>query len=92
MQDILFTIFTFSIMLITFKYFEVFGVNNLQAIIVNYITAGSMALASCYIYGISFAPVDLVSSEYKAGLINLHISQKIYGNEIIRPENNDVIK
>ncbi len=66
MQDILFTILTFSMMLITFKYFELFGVNNLQAIIINYITAGSMALASCYIHGISFSPIDLVSSEYTA--------------------------
>ena len=33
-------------MLIIFKYFEIFKVNNLQAIIVNYITAGALALVA----------------------------------------------
>ena len=32
-------------MLIIFKYFELFKVNNLQAIIVNYFTAGFLAIA-----------------------------------------------
>ena len=40
MLDILLTILTFSSMLVIFKYFEKFNINNLQAIIVNYITAG----------------------------------------------------
>ena len=69
MQDIIFTTITFSMMLILFKYFEVFGVNNLQAIIVNYITAGSMAIASCYMNGIVFSPAELVSSDYTAPAI-----------------------
>ena len=64
MQDIIFTIITFSMMLITFKYFELFGVNNLQAIIVNYITAGSMAVLSSNINGIQISPVEMFSSDY----------------------------
>ncbi len=64
MQDIIFTIITFSMMLITFKYFELFGVNNLQAIIVNYITAGSMAVVSSNFNGIQTSPVEMFSSDY----------------------------
>ena len=45
MIDIILTIITFSMMLIIFKYFELFKVNNLQAIIVNYFTAGLLAIA-----------------------------------------------
>ena len=45
MIDIILTIITFSMMLIIFKYFELFKVNNLQAIIVNYFTAGFLAIA-----------------------------------------------
>ena len=66
MQDIIFTIITFSMMLITFKYFELFGVNNLQAIIVNYITAGSMAVVSSSFNGIEISPVEMFSSDYTA--------------------------
>ena len=46
MIEITLTIVTFSLMLIIFKYFEIFKVNNLQAIIVNYITAGGLALVA----------------------------------------------
>ena len=46
MIEITLTIVTFSLMLIIFKYFEIFKVNNLQAIIVNYITAGLLALVA----------------------------------------------
>ena len=46
MIEINLTIVTFSLMLIIFKYFEIFKVNNLQAIIVNYITAGALALVA----------------------------------------------
>ena len=46
MIEITLTIVTFSLMLIIFKYFEIFKVNNLQAIIVNYITAGALALVA----------------------------------------------
>jgi len=46
MIEINLTIVTFSLMLIIFKYFEIFKVNNLQAIIVNYITAGVLALVA----------------------------------------------
>ena len=46
MIEITLTIVTFSLMLIIFKYFEIFKVNNLQAIIVNYITAGVLALVA----------------------------------------------
>ena len=44
MSDIIYTVITFSSMLILFKYFGKYQVNNLQAIIVNYFTAGSLAL------------------------------------------------
>ena len=44
MIDIFYTVITFSSMLILFKYFGKYHVNNLQAIIVNYFTAGSLAL------------------------------------------------
>ena len=46
MIEITLTIVTFSLMLIIFKYFEIFKVNNLQAIIVNYITAGALSLVA----------------------------------------------
>ena len=64
MQDIIFTTVTFSMMLILFKYFEVFGVNNLQAIIVNYITAGILALVSSQLNGITVSPIQMMSSDY----------------------------
>lgn len=44
MLDILFTILTFTSMLVMFKYFERFRINNLQAIVINYITAGSLGI------------------------------------------------
>ena len=46
MISILIAIATFSLMLMLFKYFEKFKVNNLQAIVFNYFTAGILSLIS----------------------------------------------
>ena len=44
MIDILLTIFAFNILIVFFKLFHKFGVDNLQALIVNYFVAGSCGL------------------------------------------------
>ena len=65
MIDIILTIITFSSMLIIFKYFELFKINNLQAIIVNYITAGFLALFADKNFSISnFSISNVIYSEF----------------------------
>ena len=52
-------------MLIIFKYFELFKVNNLQAIIVNYFTAGFLALIADNIKNSnSFSLTEIINSAY----------------------------
>ena len=64
MSDILYTIITFSSMLILFKYFGRYQVNNLQAIIVNYFTAGSLALFIANANGIRIVFQHIILSPY----------------------------
>ena len=64
MIDILYTIITFSSMLILFKYFGKYQVNNLQAIIVNYFTAGSLALFIANVNGIPIVFQHIIFSPY----------------------------
>ena len=64
MIDILYTIITFSSMLILFKYFGKYQVNNLQAIIVNYFTAGSLALFIANLNGIPILFQHIIFSPY----------------------------
>ena len=65
MTAIILTIITFSMMLIIFKYFELFKVNNLQAIIVNYFTAGFLALIADNINNSnSFSLTEVINSAY----------------------------
>ena len=65
MTAIILTIITFSMMLIIFKYFELFKVNNLQAIIVNYFTAGFLALTADNINNSnSFSLTEVINSAY----------------------------
>ena len=75
MIDILYTIITFSSMLILFKYFGKYQVNNLQAIIVNYFTAGSLALFIANVNGIpnrkTAAPAVANASEIPGKAVNL---------------------
>lgn len=61
MIDIILTILTFTSMLILFKLFERFKVDNLQAIVVNYITAG---ICGVFIMGNKFDFEDLFISDY----------------------------
>lgn len=51
-------------MLILFKYFERFSVNNLQAIIVNYFTAGILALLNSRSNGITIDLIEIINSSY----------------------------
>ncbi len=51
-------------MLILFKYFGKYQVNNLQAIIINYFTAGSLALLIAKLNGIQIIFQDIISSTY----------------------------
>ena len=44
MIDIILTILAFNILIIIFKFFDKLKIDNLQALIVNYITAGFCAL------------------------------------------------
>ena len=64
MLDIFYTVITFSSMLILFKYFEKLGVNNLQAIIVNYFTAGILALLNTRSDGITIDFQEIINSSY----------------------------
>ena len=64
MIDIFYTVITFSSMLILFKYFGKYHVNNLQAIIVNYFTAGSLALFIANADGIPIVFQHIILSPY----------------------------
>ena len=64
MIDILITIITFSFMLMLFKYFGKYKVNNLQAIIINYFTAGSLAVVITNINGLPINFQHIVLSNY----------------------------
>ena len=64
MIDIIYTTITFSSMLVLFKYFGKYGVNNLQAIIVNYFTAGTLSLIVAYKNDIKISLPDIIYSTY----------------------------
>ena len=64
MIEIGLTILTFSAMLMIFKYFGVFNVNNLQAIVVNYFTAGSLAVANAKFNGLEYNLKSVFDSNY----------------------------
>ena len=64
MIDIVYTTITFSSMLVLFKYFGKYGVNNLQAIIVNYFTAGTLSLIVAYNNDIKISLPDIIYSTY----------------------------
>ena len=64
MIDIIYTTITFSSMLVLFKYFGNYGVNNLQAIIVNYFTAGTLSLIVAYNNDIKISLTDIIYSTY----------------------------
>lgn len=64
MLDILLAILTFTSMLVLFKYFGQFKINNLQAIIVNYITAGVCGLLQAYFNGSKIEFSEMISSDY----------------------------
>lgn len=64
MIDIIYTTITFSTMLVLFKYFGKYGVNNLQAIIVNYFTAGTLSLIVAHNNDIKISLPDIIYSTY----------------------------
>ena len=64
MIDIIYTTITFSSMLVLFKYFGKYGINNLQAIIVNYFTAGTLSLIVAYNNDIKISLPDIIYSTY----------------------------
>ena len=64
MIDIIYTTITFSSMLVLFKYFGKYGVNNLQAIIVNYFTAGTLSLVVAHNNDIEISLPDIIYSTY----------------------------
>ena len=64
MIDIIYTIITFSSMLVLFKYFGKYGVNNLQAIIVNYFTAGTLSLIVAHNNDIKINLPEIIYSTY----------------------------
>ena len=64
MIDIIYTTITFSSMLVLFKYFGKYGVNNLQAIIINYFTAGTLSLIVAYNNDIKISLPDIIYSTY----------------------------
>ena len=64
MIDIIYTTITFSSMLVLFKYFGKYGVNNLQAIIVNYFTAGTLSLIVAHNNDIKISLPEIIYSTY----------------------------
>ena len=73
MIDILLTIVTFSLMLMLFKYFEKYNVNNLQAIIINYFVASSLSIFSIYHNGKEFKLMEIIQSDYIYPAISIGI-------------------
>ena len=61
MINILYTILLFNILIIVFKMFEKYNVDNLQALIVNYITAG---ICSYFLLESSFSVVEILNSDW----------------------------
>lgn len=59
MSNILYTILLFNILIAVFKMFEKYNVDNLQALIVNYITAG---ICSYFLLESSFSVVEILNS------------------------------
>ena len=51
-------------MLMLFKYFEKYEIDNLQAIIVNYLTAGNLAIISAYYNGLNTEFSGILNSNY----------------------------
>ena len=64
MIEIGLTILTFSAMLMIFKYFGICNVNNLQAIVINYFTAGSLAIANAKFNGLDYNFYSIIYSDY----------------------------
>ncbi len=64
MIEIGLTILTFSAMLMIFKYFGIYNVNNLQAIVINYFTAGSLAIANAKFNGLDYNFYCIIYSDY----------------------------
>jgi drug/metabolite transporter (DMT)-like permease len=64
MINILIAIVTFSLMLMLFKYFERFRVNNLQAIVFNYFTAGILSVTSAIYYGFDFQLLSIIKADF----------------------------
>lgn len=64
MINILITITTFSLMLMLFKYFEKSRVNNLQAIVFNYFTAGILAIVNTIYNGLDFNVIKIFKADY----------------------------
>ncbi|MGY8987911.1 MAG: EamA family transporter [Flavobacteriales bacterium] len=61
MINIIYTILLFNILIIAFKMFEKYKVDNLQALIVNYITAG---ICSYFLLESSFSVVEILNSDW----------------------------
>jgi len=61
MINVLYTILLFNILIIVFKMFEKYNVDNLQALIVNYITAG---ICSYFLLESSFSVVEILNSDW----------------------------
>ena len=64
MIEILITIITFSFILMLFKYFEKYAIDNLQAIIFNYLTAGSLAIFNANYNGLNTEFSAILNSNY----------------------------
>ncbi|MBM78631.1 MAG: hypothetical protein CL846_09120 [Crocinitomicaceae bacterium] len=64
MIEIGLTILTFSAMLMIFKYFGIYNVNNLQAIVINYFTAGLLAIANAKFNGLDYHFDSIIYSDY----------------------------
>ena len=61
MINIIYTILLFNVLIIVFKMFEKYNVDNLQALIVNYITAG---ICSYFLLESSFSVVEILNSDW----------------------------
>ena len=70
MIDILLTIVAFNILIIVFKLFYQFGIDNLQALIINYFVAGSCGL---YFSDLEFSITAIINSPwiYHAALVGV---------------------
>ena len=64
MLDILYTVLIFSGMMIGFKLFARFGIDNLQAISINYLVAGVCGIIAMQLKGGAFDLMESISSSY----------------------------